>query len=132
MSPTKDKYIVDNFKNLYNRENEILEDLDKLNLKVNQIDSLVRLNIKETRKIRDEHGARFDTLDTRLDEYGTKFDALDTRLDEYGTKFDTLDTRLDEHGAKFDALDARLDEHGAKLEEHGSKLDRILEILEKK
>ena len=68
----------------------------------------LRDQLRAVRATQQEHGARFDSIDSQLQEHGRRFDSIDGQLQEHGARFDSIDGLLQEHGARFDSIGAQL------------------------
>ncbi|WP_314024168.1 hypothetical protein [Filifactor alocis] len=76
-------------------ENQILEELKKLNSRFDNLE-------EDLRGFKQEVSDKFDAMDQR-------FNAMDQRLDSMDQRFDAIDQRLDSMDQRFDAIDQRLD-----------------------
>ena len=90
-------------------ENQILEELKKLNSRFDNLEEDLRGFKQEVSDKFDAMDQRFNAMDQRLDSMDQRFNAMDQRLDSMDQRFDAMDQRLDSMDQRFDAIDQRLD-----------------------
>ncbi|WP_454965116.1 hypothetical protein [Filifactor alocis] len=83
-------------------ENQILEELKKLNSRFDNLE-------EDLRGFKQEVSDKFDAMDQRFNAMDQRFDAIDQRFNAMDQRLDSMDQRFDAIDQRFDAIDQRLD-----------------------
>jgi chromosome segregation ATPase len=89
----------------------------------------LRDQLRAVRATQQEHGARFDSIDSQLQEHGARLDSIDGQLQEHGARLDSIDGQLQEHGARLGSIDGQLQEHGARFDSIGAQLRSLTQLV---
>jgi chromosome segregation ATPase len=68
-------------------------------------------------------------LDDEVKELRDELQAVRATQQEHGARFDSIDSQLQEHGRRFDSIDGQFQEHGARFDSIGAQLRSLTQLV---